>query len=478
MITSYAQNFEDVMLWRALKHVKEGFYVDVGAQHPIIDSVSLAFYEHGWRGVHIEPVPFYANLLREHRPDEVVIQAAIGARQGILTFFEVPETGLSTADREIAHRHKEKSFEVRELMVQGLTLAEALSPFLGKEIHWLKIDVEGYERQVIDGWGSKIKPWVVVIEGTLPLTQTESYQDWEPLILGLGYTLAYFDGLNCFFVSSEHAELLSAFRYGPTIFDDFALSGSASAPFCANLNSKIQELDRCGKVVEAELKARERQLIDTSRSLEEREEMLAQSRERVEALKKEFAYLHAQSDILRENLATAQQHTAHVESELGQTRDRAQWLENEWNAAKAKIDELNHHSQHWQLVSDSLNHQLQAVHASRSWRLTAPLRRGNYFAKEIVTTLLGGIINTIRRLPVFVRLARKVKIRFPWFWEGTGGRFFHAVNRHRSPSQESEGKDSIASVASIGMKNSTITLSEVKHRLQEEVNRQKSRGLK
>ena len=48
---SYAQNFEDVMLWRALKHVERGFYIDIGAQDPVVDSVSLAFYEQGWRGV-------------------------------------------------------------------------------------------------------------------------------------------------------------------------------------------------------------------------------------------------------------------------------------------------------------------------------------------------------------------------------------------------------------------------------------------
>jgi hypothetical protein len=37
MFTSYAQNFEDVMLRRALKNVVHGFYVDVGAQDPIVD---------------------------------------------------------------------------------------------------------------------------------------------------------------------------------------------------------------------------------------------------------------------------------------------------------------------------------------------------------------------------------------------------------------------------------------------------------
>jgi hypothetical protein len=40
---SYAQNFEDVLLWRALRQVRNGFYIDVGAAHPDIDSVTRAF---------------------------------------------------------------------------------------------------------------------------------------------------------------------------------------------------------------------------------------------------------------------------------------------------------------------------------------------------------------------------------------------------------------------------------------------------
>lgn len=59
-LTSYAQNFEDVILWRVLRHVERGTYIDLGAQDPVADSVSLAFYENGWRGLHVEPVSFYA----------------------------------------------------------------------------------------------------------------------------------------------------------------------------------------------------------------------------------------------------------------------------------------------------------------------------------------------------------------------------------------------------------------------------------
>ena len=440
MIISYAQNFEDVMLWRALKHVEHGFYVDVGAQHPVVDSVSLAFYEHGWKGVHIEPVSSYANLLREHRPDEVVIQAAIGAKQGILTFFELPETGLSTADRELAYRHKEEGFRVHEVIVPCLTLAEALSPFIGRDIHWLKIDVEGYERQVLEGWGSEIKPWVVVIESTLPLTQTESYQDWERLILGLGYKFAYFDGLNRFFVASEHADLLSAFRFGPTVFDDFALSGSASAPFCTNLNSKIEELSQQGQALEKELRAREQQVIETSKSLEEREDKLAQFRERLQAVEGKLTQSRTQNDTLRESLSSAQQHAARVKGELDQTRERLQAVEDEPTQSRTQNDtlreslssaqqhaaraegELGQTRERLQALEKELAEarnigaqleqhlgareaELAGMYGSLSWRMTTPLREANLLFKRFLR-MIGTGISALTSLPR--RVAQRV----------------------------------------------------------------------
>src|ERR1043166_6529670 len=101
-IISYAQNFEDVLLWRALQHVGRGVYVDIGAQDPIIDSVSRALYEPGWRGVHVEPTAQYAELLRHDRPDEVVIQAAVSDRSGLMDLYVIPYTGQSTGSKRIA----------------------------------------------------------------------------------------------------------------------------------------------------------------------------------------------------------------------------------------------------------------------------------------------------------------------------------------------------------------------------------------
>lgn len=45
---SYAQDREDLIIAEILKGVKEGFYVDVGANSPTVYSVTKAFYEMGW----------------------------------------------------------------------------------------------------------------------------------------------------------------------------------------------------------------------------------------------------------------------------------------------------------------------------------------------------------------------------------------------------------------------------------------------
>ena len=58
--TSYSQFYEDLILFCIFYEVKNGFYIDVGANDPNIISVTKAFYLRGWYGINIEPLP---NLL-------------------------------------------------------------------------------------------------------------------------------------------------------------------------------------------------------------------------------------------------------------------------------------------------------------------------------------------------------------------------------------------------------------------------------
>src|SRR5579859_3557422 len=99
---SYAQNYEDVLLHRALKHVVRGFYVDVGAQHPVNESVTKAFYERGWHGINIEPMAAWFTLLESDRPHDINLNVAVTDQFGDLVMFEVEGTGLSTTNEELA----------------------------------------------------------------------------------------------------------------------------------------------------------------------------------------------------------------------------------------------------------------------------------------------------------------------------------------------------------------------------------------
>ena len=77
MFISYAQNFEDIMLWRALGAQTPGTYIDIGALSPDFDSVTRAFYERGWHGLNVEPNPLFFAEIERARPRNINLQAAI-----------------------------------------------------------------------------------------------------------------------------------------------------------------------------------------------------------------------------------------------------------------------------------------------------------------------------------------------------------------------------------------------------------------
>lgn len=229
---SYAQNYEDVMLWRALQSVEIGFYIDVGAQSPESDSVTKAFSLLGWRGVNIEPHPTYFDQLRQMRPRDVNLDVAIGEQSGLLTMNFVDESGLSTADREIASRHAAAGYTIRTQEVKMVTLADVWHmhvPF-AQEVHFLKVDVEGLECSVLSGndWRGN-RPWIVLVEATLPNSQIENYDAWEPILLDASYQFVYADGLNRYYVAGERPELTAAFKYPPNVFDSFITIAQESA---------------------------------------------------------------------------------------------------------------------------------------------------------------------------------------------------------------------------------------------------------
>jgi FkbM family methyltransferase len=227
---SYAQNREDVVLFRALRDVVNGFYIDVGAQDPEIDSVTKAFYDRGWRGLNIEPVPVWYARLVATRPRDINLNLAVSTTEGEITLHEVEGTGLSTVHDELATGHRTQGrFPMRTWRVAAMPLRRLCQEHQIREVHFLKIDVEGAEHEVIKSmdFGS-VRPWIVVVEAVDPISQEPNHGDWEPTLLAAGYEFVLFDGLNRFYVAAEHAGLKRRLAAPASVLDHFVSTPSPS----------------------------------------------------------------------------------------------------------------------------------------------------------------------------------------------------------------------------------------------------------
>jgi FkbM family methyltransferase len=220
---SYAQQAEDVVLARVFAGQDTGRYVDIGAGDPLVASVTKHFYDLGWRGINIEPIPAKARELRAARPDDLTLDVAVGACPGTAKLHVVEnEWGWSTLDDDLAGRYRDDhGWRVSTVEVELSTLAAVLDEHPGA-VDFLKIDVEGAERAVIEGadW-TRHRPRVLVVEATEPGAQTQTHHEWEPMLLDAGYRCGLFDGLNRFYAQSDDAEALSRLGAPANVFDEF-----------------------------------------------------------------------------------------------------------------------------------------------------------------------------------------------------------------------------------------------------------------
>lgn len=218
----HGEYYEDYALSSALEGVRSGTYIDVGANDPIDKNVTALFYERGWHGITIEPNPEFIPSYAKLRPRDVHLNIGIAREGGTMTFYEVTDppggdgtyaaAALSTFDADVATGWRRKGLAVHAIEVPVTTLNRVLEQRPLGEITILTIDVEGFERQVLESIDlRKHRPQVVVLEACLPGTEVPSQAAWEDLLLQAGYAPAMSDGLNRYYVPRDRTDLLARF---------------------------------------------------------------------------------------------------------------------------------------------------------------------------------------------------------------------------------------------------------------------------
>ncbi|WP_377701864.1 FkbM family methyltransferase [Pseudoduganella sp. UC29_71] len=349
---SYAPNFEDVLLQRALGHVAAGFYIDAGAADPAIGSVTQAFYARGWRGVNLEPSAALHARLAAARPADVNLPHAAAAAAGSASFYDAGASGESGFAPALAERCRAAGVAVLHREVQQTTLDAVCAAHVDGPIHFVNLAVNGAEAGALAGFDlARWQPWIVLVHAGA------GAEAWQRLA-GAGYTLAYQDGHKRYYVAPQQQALAAALALPPHPADGYTLC--EDHPYAWPLD----EWRRRTEAAESAVRAANDWVAASERGWNERAEhadaRLAQAQ----------ADLRHTENVLAEQLANAeraQQAEAATLAALDGATRRAE--HNEWLAADtfAKLQQAEQ-------TLAATRAELHGIYASRAWRLSRPIR--------------------------------------------------------------------------------------------------------
>jgi uncharacterized protein YjiS (DUF1127 family) len=137
------------------------------------------------------------------------LAVAVSGQCGSRVFYEAPGTGLSTFDSPGLEPHRARGLPVLEYPVPTLTLASICRQYVKGEIHFLKIDAENSEEEVLRGADLQtFRPWIILIESTLPNSSEPTHPGWEHFLRDADYEFLFFDGINRYYSSAEKAGVM------------------------------------------------------------------------------------------------------------------------------------------------------------------------------------------------------------------------------------------------------------------------------
>lgn len=154
---------------RIQENKRTGFYIDVGAHHPIRFSNTFFYYKKGWSGINIDAMPGSMKIFDKVRPRDINIEVPIAGSETEIDYFMFNEPALNGFSEEISlERNSLASYKIiAKKKLKTATLKSILDKHVkpGTTIDFLNIDVEGLDFEVLksNDW-HKYRPKFVLIE--------------------------------------------------------------------------------------------------------------------------------------------------------------------------------------------------------------------------------------------------------------------------------------------------------------------------
>ncbi len=165
-LSSYSQVGEDRILHTIIGYYSNGFYVEVGCNHPQAYSNTFNLYKRGWRGITIDANEALVLKHRKLRKQDISVCAVISDNEQEVIFTDFEDSLVSSLDQAHVDEYRETRTIKSQRSVKALTLNQILkSHEASYHFDLLSIDVEGHDFEVLSSLDLHIyRPKLIVIE--------------------------------------------------------------------------------------------------------------------------------------------------------------------------------------------------------------------------------------------------------------------------------------------------------------------------
>ena len=162
---SYSLNGVDLIIDYIFKNKKDGFYLDIGAQHPVSNNNTYLLFKKGWSGINIDLDKKNIDLFKLARPKDLNLNYAISdSEKEVDLFFYHESSPINTLSENVSNFQKAEVKKIKKIQTKILdNILDELN--LKHHIDYMNIDVEGHEDKVLKGFNiKKYKPSVISVE--------------------------------------------------------------------------------------------------------------------------------------------------------------------------------------------------------------------------------------------------------------------------------------------------------------------------